>query len=70
MIPDDELLTLEEIRACGFCIDGARTWFKGRDMDFKGFIKRRGIRYGDVKHLVETDAVVQKVVAKHLENKK
>lgn len=38
----DNLITINDIRRAGFCVNGARAWFQGRKLDFRTFL-REGI---------------------------
>jgi hypothetical protein len=33
------MITTDDVRACGFCLSSARTFFKRHNLDFKAFLK-------------------------------
>jgi len=39
MSDDDLIITMQDIRACGFCGSGARRWFAEQGLDFHAFMK-------------------------------
>ena len=60
------IITIDDIRKCGYCVTGARSWFTERDMDFRTFI-REGIdaqeflEKGDAKARIVVEAKIKRV---------
>ena len=53
------IITIDDVRATGLCVNGTRTWFARRDLDFRAFL-RDGL---DADTLLATgDAMAQRVV--------
>ena len=53
------IVTIDDVRAVGLCVNGTRTWFARHDLDFRAFL-RDGC---DADTLLATgDAMAQRVV--------
>lgn len=37
-IPDDMIITIQDIRDTGHCVAGTRQWFAANELDFKSFL--------------------------------
>ena len=54
------IVTIDDVRAVGLCVNGTRTWFARHDLDFRAFL-RDGC---DAETLLATgDAMAQRVVS-------
>lgn len=56
-----ERLTVNDVRAAGFCARGMKAWFDGHGLDFRAFLKD-GMAVEDVAAL--NDAMAERVIAK------
>lgn len=62
-MPEDLVITIDDVRKAGFCPSGARRWFESYGFDFRQFVQE-GMPAAD---LLETgDAQAQIVVEKAL----
>ncbi len=53
------IVTIDDVRAVGLCVNGTRVWFARHDLDFRAFL-REGC---DAENLLATgDAMAQRVV--------
>ena len=53
------IVTIDDVRAVGLCVNGTRTWFARHDLDFRAFL-RKGL---DAETLLATnDAMALRVV--------
>ena len=57
---DDEMITISDARAAGYCVAGIKQWFAAADLDFASFV-RNGIRVGDLPDK-ENDATIQNIL--------
>lgn len=56
---NDVIVTIDDVRAVGLCVNGSRAWFARQDLDFRAFL-REGL---DAQTLLATgDAMAQRVV--------
>lgn len=37
--PEDLIITINDVRRCGYCPSGIRNWFHTRGLDFRAFLK-------------------------------
>lgn len=56
-----ERLTVNDVRAAGFCARGMKTWFDARGLDFRTFLKE-GMAIEDAAAL--NDALAERVIAR------
>lgn len=56
-----ERVTINDVRAAGFCAAGLRRWFEGHGLDLKDFL-RNGMALEDVVKI--NDAMAARVVAR------
>lgn len=49
MIDDDIVITIQDVRDAGYCVSGAKEWFRSRGLDFRSFL-REGIPYRQIAH--------------------
>ena len=55
----DVIVTIDDVRAVGLCVNGSRAWFERHGLDFRTFL-REGL---DAQTLLATgDAMAQRVV--------
>jgi len=53
------IVTIDDVRAVGLCVNGSRTWFERHGLDFRAFL-RKGL---DAETLLATnDAMARRVV--------
>ena len=57
-------LTINDVRAAGHCVKGARTWFAAHNLDFRDFVTN-GIDSTALDHL--DDAIIDQVISRKLE---
>lgn len=61
---EDMIITINDVRAAGHCARGARDWFEGHGLDFRGFL-RDGIPARQV--LAIGDGLAEQVIRRTLE---
>lgn len=54
------IVTIDDVRAAGLCVNGTRVWFARHDLDFRAFL-REGCSADTL--LATGDAMAQRVVA-------
>ncbi len=37
--PADVIVTIDDIRRCGYCVAGAKRWFEAHGLDFPAFLR-------------------------------
>lgn len=64
MIPEDMIVTIQDIRDAGHCVAGTRHWFKANDLDFQHFLTHGmpAVEFAAVDSLAEL--VVQKKLSR------
>lgn len=62
-VPADLVITVTDIRRCGYCPQGQRRWFEAHGLDFRAFLKS-GIPAADL--LATGDALAERVVSAKL----
>ena len=60
-----EIITIADVREAGYCVKGAREWFRLKGLDFKGFLAN-GIAVETVAAM--DDAMVQHILKIKREN--
>lgn len=65
-VPDDLIITIDDIRKAGHCAAGARTWFDAHDLDFRDFLAH-GLPAATL--LATDDGLAEQVVTRTLERR-